>query len=383
MAEIKNLKKAANRIKKAIKDEEKIILYSDADLDGTISLVILQEAIKNLEGDISVVYFVNREKDGYGINKTALKYLKKQAPALLIATDLGITNFEEVKLAKKMGFEVLIIDHHKVINRIPEASIVVDPKQKGDKYPFKELAAAGIVYRLAKILLKDKLTETIDNSFLELTALATIADMMLREKENKDYIEQGLKSLKNTKRPGLKIFCKLNSLKKLKDIERRQKVISALNVSDIKNHKTDAYLILTSKKEKEVMALAKKLLEKNKQRHFQIREIAQEAEKRILEKTGEPIIFEGNLNWSNLLIGSVASKMCNKYKKPCFIFNRMRGISRGTVRMPPGMDAVKVMSSCAKLLETFGGHPPAAGFSVKNKNLKQFRECLIKYFTKL
>ncbi len=381
--EIKNLKKAANRIKKAIKDKEKIILYSDADLDGTASLVILEEAIQNLGGNIAVAYFVNREKDGYGINKTALKYLKKYAPALLIATDLGITNFEEVKLAKKMGFEVVIIDHHKEINRIPNASIVVDPKQKGDGYPFKELAAAGIVYRLAKILLGDKLTEPLNNSFLELTALATIADMMIRDKENKDYIEQGLRSLRNTRRLGLKIFCEMDSLKDLKEKEIRQKVISALNVSDIINHKTDAYLILMSGKEKEVKILAKKLLEKNKQRHFQIREIAQEVEDRILEKTEELVIFEGNLNWSNLLIGSVASKMCNKYKKPCFIFNKMKDISRGTVRMPPGMDAVKMMSFCANLLQTFGGHPPAAGFSVKNKNLEKFRECLIKYFTKL
>ena len=131
MNEIKNLKKAADRIKKAIKSKEKIILYGDADLDGTSSVVILEETIKNLGGKVTTAYFPDREKEGYGLNEKALDYLKPIAPALIITVDCGIGNFKEVKIAKKIGFEVIVIDHHEPLDSLPEASIVVDPKQKG------------------------------------------------------------------------------------------------------------------------------------------------------------------------------------------------------------------------------------------------------------
>jgi len=381
MPEIKNLKKASNRILKAIKNKEKIIIYGDADLDGTASVVILEEAIKNLKGNIATVYFVDRENEGYGINKNALSFLKRFSPALLIALDLGITNFEEVKIAKKLGLETIIIDHHQVIGSLPEASIIVDPKQKGDNYPFKEFAAAGLVYELTRVMLKDKMSNSLDNSFLELAALATIADMMIREKENKEYIEKGLQSLKDTQRLGLKVFFEMPFLKSLKEKEKVQKIVSALNVSEIKNHLTEAYLLLTCQSKRKAENLAEQFLERNEARRFQIKDIVEQVEERILDSP-DSVIFEGDIGWPNTLIGSVASRICNKYKKPTFIFKKRKENSMGAVRMPSGMDAVKTMKSCQKLLITFGGHAPAAGFTVKNENLEKFKECLIKYFNK-
>ena len=147
-AEIKNLKKAANRILKAIKQKEKIIIYGDADLDGVTSVIILEECIKNLGGKITTIYFPDREKESYGLNEKALFYFKEHDPALLIVLDCGIGNFEEMKKAKELGFEVIIIEHHEVLDKLPEASIVVDAKQKGDKYPFKYLATVGVTFRL-------------------------------------------------------------------------------------------------------------------------------------------------------------------------------------------------------------------------------------------
>ena len=136
--EIKNLKRAAGRIKRAIKNKEKIILYGDADLDGAASVIILKESIKNLGGKVARVYFPDREKEGYGLNQKALNLLKKEAPALLILLDCGISNFKEIKLAKKLSLKVIIIDHHEVLEKLPEAEIIIDPKQPGDKYSFKE-----------------------------------------------------------------------------------------------------------------------------------------------------------------------------------------------------------------------------------------------------
>jgi len=384
--EIKNLKKAANRILKAIKSKEKIVIYGDADLDGVTSVIILKESIQNLGGDISAIYFPDREKEGYGINKTALDFLKTITPALLVALDCGIGNFQEVKIAKSLGFEVIIIDHHQILDKLPEASIIVDPKQKGDKYPFKEFAAVGIVFKLSQLLLKEKMSEAMRKNFLELVALGTIADMMIEQDENKLFIMKGLESLENSWRPGIKKF--LNSIpftpqeKNYLNLRQKiSKIISILNVRDIENKMPASFRVLTSSSSEDAEKIIEKLLKKNEVKKEKIREMVQELEELITE-TNEEIIFEGKSNWELLLLSSVASIICNKYKKPTFFFKKGKTKSQGTVRIPKGLDGVKAMLSCRQLLETYGGHALAAGFSLKNENLEKFRECLNKYFKK-
>jgi len=371
---IKNLKKTAQRIKKSIKNKEKIILYGDADLDGVASVIILKETIRNLGGKIKSIYFPARDKEGYGINKSALNFLKKFAPALLITLDCGISNFEEIDLAKKLGFEVIIIDHHEILDKLPKAKIIVDPKQKGDKYSFKGLATAGIVFKLSEILFAKNFSPNLRKNFLELVALATLADMMPQEAENKIFLAEGLNHLEETLRPGLKIFWKIDEVLNI------QKIISALNISEIKNHLTESYLLLTLSDENEIKILAENLLKKSYQRQIRNREITEEAEERALKKLKEPIIFEGSDSWEPTSIGAVASRICQRYQKPTFIFNRAEKESLGAVRTPAGINGVKTMQNCAKFLKTFGGHPAAAGFRIKNENLEKFKTCLIQYF---
>ncbi len=201
---IKNLEKAAERIKKAVQNNERIILYGDSDLDGISSVVILEEAIKSLGGKADSVFFPDRETDGYGINLKALDLLKDKAPALFITLDLGIGNSKEVEAANKMGFEVIVVDHHETLFGIPEAAIIVDPKQEADEYPFKGLANVGVTFNLCMELLGSGISENLKNSFLELAALGTIADMVPQVEQNQEIIEEGLRSLKNTFRPALK-----------------------------------------------------------------------------------------------------------------------------------------------------------------------------------
>ena len=377
--EIKNLEKAAKRIKKAIKNGENILLYGDADLDGVSSVIILKEAIKNLNGKISAVYFPDRENEGYGITKTGLMTLKHFSPALFIAMDLGIGNFKEVKIAKKLGFEIIIIDHHEILNKLPKVSILVDPKQKGDKYSFKGLAAAGISFKLSELLLGEKLTKNLRENFLELVALATIADMMPKLEENQIFIDEGLESLGRTFRPGLKAFFSIEdgNLLSLKEIS--QKIISSLNAADKIDHLIETYLLLTENDERKAKDLAKKLLEKGAERQIRIREIVNEVEEKVEEMLEEKIIFEGSVHWSLTLLGAVASRICQRYQKPTFLFKIGEFESPGAVRVPPGLDSVKLMGKCSKFLETYGGHPPASGFRIKNKNLEKFKQCLIKF----
>jgi single-stranded-DNA-specific exonuclease len=379
--EIKNLKKAAERIKKAVKNKEKIILYGDADLDGAASLILLKESIKNLGGEITAIYFPDREKEGYGLTKKALHSLRVNAPALLITLDLGISNFEEISLAEKLGFEVMIIDHHEVLDKLPEAKIIVDPKQKGDKSSFRYLATVGIVYKLSELLFSNKMSQELKQSFLEIVALGTIADMMPREGENEIMIAGGLQSIMNSWRPGIKAFFRERSFENYYISQKVFKLISLLNVRDVQNQLPASYRLLTVPSLAEAKIILDVLIEKSFERKIKIEETREEVEKRTFGEK-DPLVFEGDTSWELILLGSVASMISQKYQKPTFLFKKSEKESQGTARTAKGFDLVKAMKSCAMLLESYGGHSPAAGFRIKNENLEKFKECLIKYFKK-
>jgi single-stranded-DNA-specific exonuclease len=379
--EIKNLKKAANRIQKAIKNKEKIILYGDADLDGVTATILLKEAIKNLAGSITAIYFPDREKDGYGITKEGLYFLKEMAPALLVTIDLGVTNFEEISLAKKFGFEVVIIDHHEIINKLPEANIIVDPKQKGDKSSLQYLATVGIVYKLSEILFENEMSPELKQNFLELVALGTIADMMPREGDNEIMIAEGLRSIENSWRPGIRVFFRERAFENSNLFQKVSKFISLLNVRDVENQLPASYRLLTASSFEEAKNILDVLIEKSFERKRKIEEIREEIETRISEKE-EPLVFEGNSSWELVLLGSVASTISQKYQKPAFLYKIGEKESQGTARTAKGFDLVKAMKNCAIFLESFGGHASAAGFRIKNENLDKFKECLTQFFNK-
>ena len=377
MSDIKNLKKASDRIKLAIKNKERIIIYGDADLDGTTSVIILKETIKNLGAKEPVIYFPNRETDGYGINENALNFLEKYAPALLISLDLGIGNVKEVKAAKKMGFKVIIIDHHEILDEIPKADIVVDPKQKGDR-SFKGFANVGIVFKLAQILLGGSMTENLRKNFLELTALATIADMMPREEENEIFITEGLRYMEDTWRPGLKAFFEISHFENYPNLSQKiSKIISVLNARDIENQKPASFRLLTNYSLEECKDMVRRLLEKSERRREKIQQVSDEIKKKI-SSTQAPIIFEGDKSLDYSFISPIASILCNEFKKPTFIYKKSETESQGAVRAPRGINSVTLMKSCKKLLVSFGGHPMASGFRIKNENLEKFKTCLIK-----
>lgn len=382
--EIKNLKKAAQRILKAIKNKEKIILYGDSDLDGVTSVIILKETIKNLGGEVCYVYFPSRDKEGYGLTKQALAFLKDFSPALLITVDCGISNFSEVNLARKSGFYLIIIDHHEPLEKLPRANIIVDPKQKDDQYPFKYLATCGIAFKLSQAILKEKLSDILRKNFLELVALGTLADMMPETDENEALIEEGLVCLKDTWRPGLKAFFEIEDLTQETNLKIiAQKIISNLNIVEPVNHLNATYLILTTDSFEEAKNLAIELIEKKEKRQLEIKNITEEIERRLSQKPEEQIIFEGSYNWPISLLGSVASKIFKKYKKPIFILRMQEKEARGAVRTPKEIDSVQLMKNCKKYLLNYGGHPQASGFKIKNKNLEKFKSCLIDNLEKI
>ena len=379
---IKNLQKASERIKLAAKNGERIILYGDSDCDGVTSTVILKEAIKSLGGQVFMVFFPDRENDGYGLNMRALGELKDKAPALLITLDLGIGNVKEIKMARDLGFEVIVIDHHESLEKLPEANIIVDPKQPGDESDFQYLCNAGLVFKLCEELLKDDFSAQMQNSFLELVALATISDMVPQIGENKLFIEKGLRSLKNTFRPGLRVF-----FEKFGEGEivsgGFSKIISLINVAESKDWKNESYDLLTSSSLQIALIILENLTAKIFYKQQKIKEISEEVSRRVSQKSGEIIIFEGDPAWKLTLAGPVASIIAQRYGKPTFIFKKMETESCGSVRsLGEGENAVEAMKTCQDFLITYGGHAKAAGFRVKNEDLETFKNRLSEYFKK-
>lgn len=381
MHKIKNIEKAAERIKKAVANNERIILYGDSDLDGISSVVILEEAIKSLGGHIECAFFPDREKDGYGINARALEMLKNKAPALFITLDLGIGNLKEVETANKIGFEVIIVDHHETLFGVPEAAIIVDPKQTDDNYPFKNLANVGITFNLCIEILGKDISKNLKNSFFELAALGTIADMVPQIEQNQEIIEQGLRSLKNTFRPALRAFFDILGKGEIFG-GSLPKIISALNAAESVNFENESYTLLTGSNMEKCKELAKTLLDKNFNKQTQIKNIAEEIERRIVKKPEQAIIFEGDPAWRLTFAGPVASIICNKYGKPVFIFKKMSKESCGSVRNPKNTNSVNAMKTCRDFLITYGGHAQASGFRIKNEDLNNFETCLNDFFKK-
>lgn len=380
---IKNLQKAANRIKKTIEEKERIVLYGDADLDGVTAVLIADEAMKSLGGNVVAYYFPEREKEGYGITPKALEYLKQYAPGLLVAFDLGISNFEEIPAAKKLGFNVIVVDHHKVLGKLPKADIVVDPKQPGDEYPFKEFAACGLSLQLAKAMLAKNMSDTLYQSMVELAAIGTIADMMAREQDNLKIIQEGLDALPYSWRPGIRAFLESPLFAGNESLEGKvQKMISILNVRDTEKRRPGAFRLLSCSSLEKAKRMVRDFEAKNKIRREIIDKTAEEIRMRVFHKKDEPFVFEGSEEFEFSFLGAVASIISQEMAKPAFIYKKSKKQLLGSVRAPAGYDTVKAMQSCAELLETYGGHAQASGFQTNPDKENDLRSCLASYFEK-
>jgi single-stranded-DNA-specific exonuclease len=393
MLKIKNIDKAADRIKQAVLNNEQIIIYGDGDLDGISSMVIVKESIDNLisllpkeKKELFPTVFAfspDRKNEGYGLNDKALAFIKsKVSKGLIVTLDCGITNFKEIEDARDSGFSVVVIDHHKAIGKIPEAAeIVVDPKQPDDDYPFKEYANVGIAFKLSEELLGEGLSPMLRDSFIELTALATISDMMPEVGENEQWIKEGLEKIEYSQRPAIRaIFSILNPMDFGSKRDMVSKINSALNSAVIENHIPKPYLFLIESDFDKAKIVAEELFLESHEKQREIAVLTNELIEKVSMNNDSSVIFEGSYLYEPEYLGAAASRLCNYFNKPVFLYKKGEEFSRGTVRVPKGMDAVKAMESCKELLIMFGGHAPAAGFTVSNSNIFKFEECLKKYF---
>jgi len=390
---LKDIKKTIERIQEAVKNQEKVAIFADYDADGICGAVLLTEILKS-KGIHPQIYIPDRNKEGYGLNLKAIEEIAKKGVSLVMTIDCGITDFQEVKLANKLGMDVIIVDHHEVLKKMPSALAIINPKQKGDKYPFKELAATGVAFKLVQAFFKtEKMPVAKEKWLLDLVAIATVTDSMLLLGENRTLVRYGLIVLSQTKRIGLTELMKKARIKPIFNPQTFDTNLNTytlgyilgprLNAASRIDHGTVAYRLLIASSEDEAREIAQQLEEKNQERQRTMERILKEARSRVLKRPkNKKIIFEGDETWIAGIIGLVAQKLTDEFWRPCFVYQKTKDYSTGSVRGVPGFSVIDALTHCQKLLIEYGGHQGAAGFKVLNKNLKKLEDLLEKISSK-
>jgi single-stranded-DNA-specific exonuclease len=378
---MKGIKKAATRILKATKNQERITVFGDYDADGVCGAAILRETLKALGNDPRI-YIPDRNKEGYGLNLKAVEEVASNKTNLIITIDCGITDFEEVKLANKLGMDVIIVDHHEVPDKLPHAFAIVNPRQYGETYPFRDLAAGGVAFKLAQALLSEsKKADGWEKWLLDLVAIATVSDMMPLIGENRTLVKYGLVVLAKTKRLGLQELVKTARVTNFDAYTLGYILGPRLNAAGRMDHANTAYELLIVESKEEAEDLVRKLNEKNQNRQRITDKIIHEIERRLqIEK--EKLIFEGDENWPLGVVGLIAGRLTDTHYRPAVIFQKMEEISKGSARSIESFNIVEAFATCRRLLVDFGGHPQAAGFTILTENLEKFKKKILEIANK-
>lgn len=378
---LKDIKKAIKRIEKSAKDNEKVAIFADYDADGICGGIILHEILEvyNIKPE---VYIPDRNAEGYGLNLKAIEQIAQQDIKLILTIDCGITDIKEVKLANRLGMDVIIIDHHQVPKNIPKAHAVINPKQKKCKYPFKELSGAGVAFKLLQaVRITKKLPVSWEKWLLDLVAISTVTDSMVLLGENRTLVKYGLIVLAQTRRLGLKILMeKVRIVGNLTTYTIGFVLGPRINAASRVDHGTVAFRLLLAKNKTEAEELAQKLENRNQERQRQMERIMNEARKKAKNNCKNKIIFEGDETWTSGIVGLVAQKLCDEFWKPAFIcqISKTHAVcsARGGIG---GFNVIKALNKCKNLLEEHGGHPYAGAFRADTENLEKIRKALEKF----
>ena len=373
-----DMESAVNRILKAIENNEKIIIYGDYDVDGITSVTVLKSFFQD-RGIHVDEYIPNRLNEGYGLNKTAIEKISKQKYMLMITVDCGISAIEEIDYANQLGIETIVTDHHEPGNELPKALAVVDAKRKDNKYPCRNLAGVGVVFKLIQALsIKLNLDEKEYLKYLDIVCVGTISDIVPLEDENRVIVKLGLKLVSQTRNLGLREILKLSGYQQIDSTTISFGVAPRINACGRMGHQEDALKLFTSKDINEVIKLAEKLNEYNKERQDIEKNIYNEAIE-IIDKDDldqkNTIVVMGK-NWHHGVIGIVSSKITELYFKPSILLCEEDDYGKGSGRSIPGFDLYKALTECKDTIDKFGGHSMAVGINVKKEQFNEFRNKL-------
>ena len=376
-----DMKEAVDRIEKSIKNNEKIIIYGDYDVDGVTSITILKKFLMD-RGMTNVGYYIpKRLEEGYGLNKDAVKKIYDEGYSLIITVDCGITGMEEIAYAYELGMEVIVTDHHEPLDEIPDCIGVIDCKRKDSKYPFNGLAGCGVVFKLTQALSKRlELEEKEYLKYLDIACVGTISDIVPLVDENRVISKLGLKLVEQTRNLGLKSLLEVNTGK--------NSVINAntvsfgiaprINACGRIGYEKEAVRLFMTENLVEAKETTEKLNSYNKTRQDIEKKIFEEA-KEIIEKNNmqeNNTIVVGKEGWHHGVIGIVASKITELYFKPTILIGFENGIGKGSGRSVPGFDLHDALHCLGGYLEKYGGHEMAVGVTVLKENFDKFAEKL-------
>lgn len=366
--------KTVERIFKAIEENEKIYIYGDYDVDGISSVSILLICFLKL-GVKAKYYIPQRIEEGYGINKEALKRISEEGTALVISVDCGITSLDEVSYAKELGMDIIITDHHQCKDHLPDAFSIINPKQPDCNYPYKELCGAGIAFKLAQALLSKKNIFDIQE-LLEISAVATVADIVSLTGENRIIVQAGLSSLENPVNLGLKGLIQISGITQgYVDSSSIAFILAPrINSSGRMGKAGLGVSLLMSESYQDALNFSKKLEELNRKRQSIELEIYEEALEIISTKKDNKVLIAASDKWHSGVIGIVASKITEKYHKPTIIIAIEEGVGKGSARSIEGFNLFSGLSKMDYLLEKFGGHEQAAGITILPQNMDEFED---------
>lgn len=378
-----DIKEFLDRTYLAIKNNEKVVIFGDFDVDGITATTLLVEALNKI-GIRTGYYLPHRTEEGYGLNKKALTEISKKA-SLLITVDCGIRDHEAVSFAKKLGLDVIITDHHEPGENLPKGIAIVNPKVYYSKYPERNLAAVGVVFKIINAIVKDSRFQKSfkkgeEKWLLDLVALATISDSVPLLGENRVLTKYGLIVLSKTKRLGLQ------GLMDVSGVDRRKinsetvsfNLSPRLNVAGRLSHADQAIKLLQSSSYEEALSLAGELDKMNLERQRLTEAALKEALTYFKKDITEKVLFLSSSDWHRGIIGIIAGRVAGNFSRPAFAIEKGNKKCFGSARSFGDVNVVSLLERCSDVLLQFGGHKNAAGFSFLTKDIDIFKEKLLK-----
>ena len=371
--QLKGIKQAVERIRKAAQNKHKTLIFGDYDVDGITSVALLKIHLEHL--GLPVVHYIpHRIDEGYGLNTGILKIAKQAEVKLIITVDCGINSYSLVEKLQKQGIDVIVTDHHEPGDKIPPAVAVINPKQKDCPYPYKQLSGVGVVFKLVQAFTNEKLWQDLD-----LVALGTIADRCVLNGENRIMAKEGLRLLSTCPRPGIEALIVASGIKKERPIETSSVGFilgPRINASGRVSRADSALELLLSKSAGEAEELAKLLNSHNRRRQKieagVLREVNDLIDKEINFQEHSVIVVSGQ-DWHLGVLGIVASKLMDKFYRPVVLISEGENLCRGSARSIKDFSIFQALSHCSQHLEDFGGHKYAAGLVISKQNIQDFR----------
>ena len=364
---------AAGRVGLAIDRGEKIAVFGDYDVDGITATCMLTDFLRRQGADVRS-YIPSRLEEGYGLNPIAIGQLHAEGVKLIVSVDCGITAIDEAELCRELGIDLVITDHHECKDRLPAAAAVVDPHRPDGGYPHKNLSGVGVAFKLACALSGDQ--EAVLNDYADMVCLGTVADVMLLQGENRVFVARGLQSLRNTKRPGIAAL--------MRESGCAQETVNAstigynlaprINAAGRMGQIELALNLFLTNDENEAADLARQLCDLNRQRQAVESQIYTQAVSMLPDGQPPEAIVLADDTWHQGVVGIVASRMAEEYCCPAFLICLDGEHGKASSRSFGGFNLFSSLTALAPLLESYGGHELAAGFTISRRNIPRFRE---------